>query len=297
MAEALIKPLVSLLMTAYNREKYIGEAIESVLASAFQDWELIIVDDCSTDNTVGIAKEFVLKDKRIFVYTNTQNLGDYPNRNKAASYATGEYLKYLDADDTIYKYTLSYMTEAMKCFPEAGMGISVNLIDGDKPYPSLSLPADTIRGQYSGKGILGCGPSASVIKKNVFESLGGFSGEQFVGDHEFWLKLGALYPVVKLQPSLIWWRRHPEQQIEQEKKNITVQNIRYQNSLKGLEELKHFFNPQEFIEARKNMARMYARTIIRDGIYNKDLKIPYKLWKMSGMSFLQLLSGLKIKRK
>ena len=289
--------LVSILMTSYNREKFIAEAIESVLASVYKDWELIIVDDCSSDNTVAIAKEYALKDKRIFVYTNSENLGDYPNRNKAASYATGRYLKYLDADDTIYKHTLSYMTEAMERFPEAGMGISVNLIDGDRPYPSLTMPEETIRGQYMGSAILGCGPSASIIKKTVFMALQGFSGEQYVGDHEFWLKLGALYPVVKLQPSLIWWRQHPEQQIEQEKKNIKVQNIRYQNSLRGLDEFKHFFSKEEYKTARENIARIYARTIIVYGLRNRDLNLPFKLWKMSGMSLLQLMSGLKIKRK
>ena len=63
-------PLVSVLMTAYNREKYIAEAIESVLASTYTNFELIIVDDCSTDKTVEIAKSYEVKDNRIKVYIN-----------------------------------------------------------------------------------------------------------------------------------------------------------------------------------------------------------------------------------
>src|ERR1041384_7268362 len=94
-------PLVSVLMTAYNREDYIAEAIESVLASTYTNFELIIVDDCSSDNTVAIAKEYKAKDKRIKVYVNEKNLGDYPNRNKAASYANGDFLMYVDSDDKI----------------------------------------------------------------------------------------------------------------------------------------------------------------------------------------------------
>ena len=64
------QPLVSVLMTAYNREKYISEAIESVLSSTFKNFELIIVDDGSVDNTVKIARGYELKDSRIKVFTN-----------------------------------------------------------------------------------------------------------------------------------------------------------------------------------------------------------------------------------
>ena len=65
--------LVSILMTAYNRQQFISEAIESVLASTFQNWELIIVDDASKDNTVSIAKSYADKDQRIKVYINENN--------------------------------------------------------------------------------------------------------------------------------------------------------------------------------------------------------------------------------
>jgi glycosyltransferase involved in cell wall biosynthesis len=84
-------------MTAYNREKYIAEAIESVLASSFTDFELIIVDDCSADSTVEIARPY-LHDKRVQLHINEQNLGDYPNRNRAAELASGKYIKYLDCE-------------------------------------------------------------------------------------------------------------------------------------------------------------------------------------------------------
>src|SRR6476646_10196463 len=95
--------LVSVLMTAYNREKYIAEAVESVLASTYTNFELIVVDDGSTDNTVTIAKSFEARDYRIKLYINEKNLGDYPNRNKAAGYASGEYIVFVDSDDWMLK--------------------------------------------------------------------------------------------------------------------------------------------------------------------------------------------------
>ena len=78
---------VSILTTVYNRDKYLSACIESVLANSYQDWELIIVDDVSSDASVVIARAYEQKDARIKVYVNDKNLGDYPNRNKAASYA------------------------------------------------------------------------------------------------------------------------------------------------------------------------------------------------------------------
>src|SRR5665647_2829415 len=98
--------LVSVLMTAYNREKYNEEAIESVLTSSYNNWELIIVDDCSKDSTVDIAEKYARLDKRVHVYKNERNLGQFGNRNKAASYAKGVYLKYVDSDDIIYPLSL-----------------------------------------------------------------------------------------------------------------------------------------------------------------------------------------------
>src|ERR1044072_333802 len=102
-------PIVSVLTTAYNREKNIGQSIESVLASTLTDFELIIVDDGSKDRTVEIEKKYAQIDARVKVYVNEKNLGDYPNRNKAANYAKGKYLKYVDSDDVIYEHTLEVM--------------------------------------------------------------------------------------------------------------------------------------------------------------------------------------------
>lgn len=116
-------PVVSVLMTVYNRERYLAAAIESVLNQTFRDFELIVVDDASTDRSVVIARQFE-QDSRVQVYVNDQNLGDYPNRNKAASYARGKYLKYVDADDLIYPHCLGLMVEGMDAFPEAALGIS-----------------------------------------------------------------------------------------------------------------------------------------------------------------------------
>ena len=92
-------PLVSIIMPAYNCEKYITEAIASVVNQTYPSWELIVIDDGSQDNTVNIVKGLVLKDKRINLYQNERNMGVSKTRNKGISVAKGQWIAFLDSDD------------------------------------------------------------------------------------------------------------------------------------------------------------------------------------------------------
>ena len=89
--------LVSIVMPSYNSEAYIKDSIESILKQTYQDWELLIVDDCSTDKTVEIVKSF--KDSRIKLYINEHNSGAALSRNKALREAKGKWIAFLDSDD------------------------------------------------------------------------------------------------------------------------------------------------------------------------------------------------------
>lgn len=90
--------LVSIIMPSYNTAKYIAESIRSVLAQTYEKWELLIVDDCSTDNTDEIVKPF-LADERIRYFKNEKNSGAAISRNKALREARGEWIAFLDSDD------------------------------------------------------------------------------------------------------------------------------------------------------------------------------------------------------
>ena len=184
-----------------------------MLASTCQNWELIIVDDVSTDTSVAIAQRYEQKDARIKVYINDKNLGDYPNRNKAASYAKGTYIKYLDADDVIYPRGLEIMVHTMEQFPEAALGISQKVVEDIKPYPFVMQPKETFRREFLMRGVLGLGPTGTIIRRDVFEKLGGFTGTRYIGDTEMWYKIALIYPVVKMEDDLIFWRQHDDQEI------------------------------------------------------------------------------------
>src|SRR5690349_581871 len=95
-----MNPLISICIPAYNNEAYIAETISSVLSQTYSVFEIIIVDDCSTDNTVEVVRKF--NDHRIRFYQNEKNLGMHGNWNRALSLAKGEYVKLLCGDDTIF---------------------------------------------------------------------------------------------------------------------------------------------------------------------------------------------------
>ena len=204
-------PLVSVLMTAFNREAFIASSIESVLNSIYPNFELIIVDDCSKDNTVAVAGEYMKKDNRVHVYVNETNLGDYSNRNKAASYAKGKYIKYVDSDDLMYPYCLYMMVKCMEQYPEAGYGLSA-VGNPDAPYPLCVSPKEAYMEHFGGYGHFDRAPGSAIIKKEVFDAVGGFSGKRMIGDYELWLKLSMKYSMVKMPRDLFWDRRHAGQE-------------------------------------------------------------------------------------
>ncbi|MFO0226585.1 MAG: glycosyltransferase family 2 protein [Planctomyces sp.] len=118
---------VSVLVTVYNRERYLAECLDSILCSTFQQFEVVVVDDGSRDRSREIAADFAARDSRIRVFHNDVNLGDYPNRNRAAELARGRWLKYVDSDDRIEPHGLQTMLQAVAEFPAAALALSYPL--------------------------------------------------------------------------------------------------------------------------------------------------------------------------
>lgn len=110
----MLEPLVSIVMPAYNASKFISESIESVLKQTYKNWELIIVNDCSKDNTEEIIKSYSNNDSRIKYYNQKTNLGISEARNKAIIEAKGEYIAFLDSDDLWKKRKLEEQIKFME---------------------------------------------------------------------------------------------------------------------------------------------------------------------------------------
>ena len=114
-------PRVSVLMPAYNVEKYVGEAIESILNQTFKDFEFIIINDGSTDNTAKIIKEYAKKDKRIKFINNKKNQGFIAALNECLDVAKCEYVAKMDSDDISLPNRLEKQIEFLDSHPDYGM--------------------------------------------------------------------------------------------------------------------------------------------------------------------------------
>lgn len=120
-------PLISIVVPVYNASKYIGKTIESVLAQTYKEWELLLVNDCSTDNSVEVISAY-LSDKRIKLITQDKNMGAAKARNRGIDEANGQVLAYIDADDLWHEDKLKKELAFMKandvafCYTEYEFG-------------------------------------------------------------------------------------------------------------------------------------------------------------------------------
>ena len=110
--------LVSIVTPTFNSAKYIAETIQSVQKQTHQNWELIIVDDCSSDNTVDLIKDFIAKDNRIQLHQLTSNAGPAVARNKGIENVSGKYMTFLDADDIWFE---DFIENSIKTIQETGI--------------------------------------------------------------------------------------------------------------------------------------------------------------------------------
>lgn len=288
-------PTVSVLMTCYNREHLIGEAIQSVLDSDFTDFELIISDDASTDQTVEVARRFAEKDARIKIFVNGSNLGDYGNRNAAAAHAKGTYIKYLDSDDQFYPGGLRRMVEAMLAHPEAALGIAQ--LNKQKlklgALPVCLTSAEAYREHFYGKEIFSFGPSGSIIKRSVFFQAGCFSHTRYVSDTEFWLKLAALYPVVKLSDDLVMWRVHEGQEYQLGHQTHFYLRKVFPIFRQALYAPNCPLPADEVAAIMHRLRWKHARDLLSLGFRSKQPLIAWNIFRETGLSWMQLLKGFQ----
>jgi glycosyltransferase involved in cell wall biosynthesis len=211
-------------MTAYNREKHIFESIDSLIKSTYQNWELIILDDCSEDNTFKIAKKFETEDTRIKAFKNSKNLGQFKNRNEIVKYASGKYLKYLDSDDLIYPHGLEVLVYFMEKFPDAGYGLCSLNQHPITIYPIFLTPRESYQWHYLKKfPLFHKAPLSSIIKKDVFEAIGGFPHEAVSGDFAMWNLLAQKHSVVLMPQGIVWYREHAEQEMQKTRDSYLVE--------------------------------------------------------------------------
>jgi glycosyltransferase involved in cell wall biosynthesis len=200
-------------MTSYNREPYIAEAIESVLAQTLADFELVVCDDASADRTAAIAESYARRDPRVVVLRHDANVGDYANRNRAAAAARGRYLKYHDSDDLMYPHCLSVMAGALDGERRAGIAFSSGRYWPGGPCPMLLTPKLAYEREFLGGGLFHIGPGGAMFRTDVFRALGGFPMAGAASDYVLWVHACARVPVLLVPGDLFYYRMHPGQEL------------------------------------------------------------------------------------
>lgn len=257
-------PVVSVLMTTYNRADYVASAIESVLAQEYGDFELLITDNRSTDDTVAIAREYERVDRRVRVMVNEENLGQFGNRNRAALLARGVLMRYADSDDLMYPHCLSTMVPPLLREPRAGFGLSRSKDFAGGPCPMLLTPRMSYQREFlSFDPIFHGGPSCALFRTRVFRALGGWVDHGSPSDYLFWLRACARVPVLALPGDLFWYRRHSGQE-------LLNPNVRRQEAVVWGEQLRALDAPEcpltleEREQAKRSVVRSIAKVSLAD---------------------------------
>ncbi len=211
-----MKPYFSVLIPTYNRERHVCEAIDSLLAQTWTDFEILVVDDGSTD---GTERAFARYGSRIRVIRQL-NQGPEVARNKAALQARGDYLVFLDSDDLLFPQALETYSKVAHVFNEPPLIVAsmMYFVDGNPPRITGARNVAEIRAlkfaDYLSKDIpIGLSNSRIVILKSVFDAIGGLRQSTpatfHLDDFNLILKAGTQGPcIVVVQPDTVAYREH-----------------------------------------------------------------------------------------
>jgi glycosyltransferase involved in cell wall biosynthesis len=256
-------PAVSVLVTTYNRESFVAAAIESVLCQTYEDFELLIVDDGSTDRTVEIARTYERLDSRVRILVNERNLGQFRNRNRAAELARAPLIKYHDSDDLMYPHCLSVMVPMLLSEPRAGFGLSSGARWSGGPCPMLLTPRMAYQREFFGEGLFFCGPAGALFRTEVFRELGGFAEGGVASDHLFWMRACKTTNVLLMPADLFWYRLHPAQEFQSATGQLDYARV---PGLvwRALHAADCPLTPEEREQAKRNRAYHTARRTLED---------------------------------
>ena len=210
-------PLVSVIIPVYNYDRYLAEAVESVLNQTYQHVEVIVVDDGSTDRSGEVAKSFA---DRGVQYCYQVHSGIGPTRNKGVELARGDFIAFLDADDRWPIQKIERQLGAFETDPELEMvfGQALQLQNGSEWESGVSAYKVAVDGM-----VPGMVPGTMLIKRDAFDRVGKFLGDWKVGEFIDWYARAVELQIRSLVlPELLLWRRiHDSNQGVRERQSVS----------------------------------------------------------------------------
>ena len=261
-------PLVSVIIPTYNRGWILKEAIDSVLAQDFTDFELIIIDDGSTDNTQDILSSY----KKDIVVLMQENKGVSSARNRGIVSASGQFIAFLDSDDFWLSQKLSTQVDFFNANPDALICQTEeiwirNSIRVNPKKRHKKLPGDIFEHSLY---LCLVSPSAVMIRRGLFEKTGMFDESlPACEDYDMWLRISCRYPVYLIDTPLIIKRGGHADQLS---RSSGLDRYRIQ-SLKKIVESKFLTDEQEkaAIKVLKEKCDIYANGCLKRGRKEKAL--------------------------
>ena len=217
-------PKISVLMSAYNSEQYIAEAIESILNQTFSDFEFIIINDGSTDDTSAIIKGFENKDKRIRFIDNKVNQGISAVANFGLSIACGEYIARMDSDDISHPERFEKQVAYMDSHPECGvLSASYHMfgdVDHITVHPEYVGALDLLVGCYVANPV-------AMIRKSVMDKYNFVYDKNYIcaEDYDLWARMVRVTEIHNLPDVLLEYRWH-KTNISKSCSEIQAENVK-----------------------------------------------------------------------
>lgn len=273
---------VTVVTITYNSSKFVRQAIESILAQSYADFEYIISDDCSTDNTWKIIQEY--KDPRIKAWRNETNMGEYPNRNLTLNETDGEYVIWIDGDDILYPHGLEFMVKMLDAFPQSAT-LSSRPYSDFMIYPVELSPRDVFRLELMGSPVLVNGFPDTLFRTAVLKNVDGFSLDHISGDTYAKRKIALEHHSLFVSNGLSWWRKTDQQASKKlesidgliQTTNMQLEFISKANSLLSKEEVNHALD------------RLYAgllRKLVREYLIRGRFSALVKVQRRVKLSFI-----------
>lgn len=196
-------PTVSIVLPCYNGAGFLAQSIDSVIAQTFTDWELILVNDCSKDNSLEIMQQYAEKDSRIRIINNEHNLKLPGALNRGFQEARGKYLTWTSHDNRMAPTMLEEFVNYLDANPDKGLVTACyaafslktgeQLYEVHHPDPQLHLP------------LFNCVCYAFMYRREVLETVGDYDTTLFlVEDYDYWVRIWQKYPVGKIYKVLYY---------------------------------------------------------------------------------------------
>ena len=209
--EQNMEPLISIVLPIYNGEKYMRMSLDSILSQTYNNWELLIIDDGSTDCTAAIAQDYILKDSRVHYYKNPENMRLPKTLNRGFSLAKGDFLTWTSDDNYYYPTALETMHNALVQQGKDFAFASCDVINGDGDIVECITVSDAAK-----KSIVGTNPVGAcfLYSRKVYETVGEYDPEMtLVEDFDYWQRssgsiMGEEYSLKRLDAIEAKIQRH-----------------------------------------------------------------------------------------